>query len=431
MSSNASVSASMGEPLLRRDKDTATETPPSASTIGSSSMEATPQLQRSSPHGETQRGTKDTEATEKSPLNSTLEDTVSIGMEKAVPMKMFLLGMGGVFLSHALQGLSAAGVQILNGAIPTFELNLWRVAPVAVFLLPFLVWRGMNLLIPRSKIPILMLLIAAYNTQNITYYYAARTVALGTLTAMQVSIAIFFSTCLAICIIEGRSLSLCIGAVVSVVGLIFMAQPTFLGFHHTAQENATLKWTSPCHAYNDSSSTAPQLPTAPAQGVISAMSAVLIVVSAAAIVCQANTYKILVSEGIPFLVLSWWIALGSTLLSLILMFVFETPVILKSPFCSLLVALHCIGVEQSLIIVPWSVNYVLPAIVTMSYAAPLIVQIICQHTFLKHIQPGYDNWQESLGAVLCLLGIVLGPLGHMIALEIRRRRDDKARAYRN
>ena len=89
----------------------------------------------------------------------------------------------------------------------------------------------------------------------------------------------------------------------------------------------------------------------------------------------------------------------------------------------MLVGVHIIGVEQSLISTPWGSSYLLAPVITMSYGVPIIVQLICQYTFLKHIQPGYGNAAEVVGAVLCTLGVFGGPLAQLVHTSHARQRE--------
>ena len=351
-------------------------------------------------------------------------------VKETVTRRKLILAFILVFGSLALQGLGAVGVQILHGAVPNMELNLLRNGLILFVLIPIVLRQKIDVRFPWRKVPFVILAAMATNIQNICYYAAAKDVALGTLSAMVASIAIALNTSTSICIKAERSVYLYGGAVVSIIGLFLMAQPAFL-FHHTDTNEVHLNWTPPCvQAIHHNMSDAAYDPVVTGNitagklgtigditaekpriiGVIPPKDAIFIVLTSGFIVIQVLSNKRTVCDGTTALSVTLWTAVIGTLLSIILMPFIEKPVLLTSPYCITLLLLHCISVEQSMIIIPWAAPYVLPPIITMSFAMPIIVQMICQYTFLKNIQPGFGNWEEIFGGILCSLGILLGPL---------------------
>ena len=432
--------------------------------------------------------------------------------ETVTPQK-FTLALVLLLGSQTLIELAGVSAQILHGAVPNLELNLLRYGLLLLLVvIPIILKQRIDVRLPRKKVPFMFFGALAATALNISYFAAAKDVALGTLSAMVAGIAIALNTLTSICIKAERSAYLYGGAVIAFIGLILMAQPDFL-FHHTATNEVHLSWTPPCvqmiyynisnistkpEAYGNITAIQPEaiwhidaiqpeaignIATiqpeaignvtaiqpeaigsitaiqpkvigniaaikpeaigniitakpgvvfgdirAEETGVISDITpqntritgeippkdVILIVLASLFIMIQVSCNKRIVCDGVNPIVVTLWMSVTGTVLSIIVMPIVEQPVLLTSPYCIMLLLLHCVCVEQSMIIIPWAAPYLVPPIITMSYVMPIIVQLICQYTFLKNIQPGFGNWEEIFGGVLCSLGIVWGPLFSML-----------------
>jgi hypothetical protein len=268
---------------------------------------------------------------------------------------------------------------------------------------------------------LLILAVVSTNVHNICYYVASHSVAFITLGAMIAGIAIAFNIILTICIPAERSMYLYFGGLTAMLGLVLVAQPSFLFRYSTpySVENDTIlalfNWTSPCRT-----SELGIPPPPPTESNVPPESALLILIASIFIVCQTNTLPAAMQDVQHPIVIGFWTAIMGSVLSTVLMLLFDDPVLLTSPLCIGLVVIHCVGVQQALLTVQWSIQYLSPSILTMAYGIPVMVELIGQYVAVKYITHPFD-YCKIFGAVLCGIGVIGGPVCHMVATAIRTR----------
>ena len=344
----------------------------------------------------------------------------SVGTELQLDKSLVWVVYAFVLLitSHVVRALTSLCSQVLDRAVPKFELNALRFGILLVAFMPIIIKKKVNVLVPKAKVPFLLLSVSAANIQNLCYYVATEHTHVRVLSAMVASIAIALNTLASICIKAERSIYLFIGAVMAITGLIFMAQPAFL-FSSSASRDVKFNWTSPCvHEIFPDTSVRPHKAPNMMSDTITHESLLLILLSSFFIVLQVHCLKKVIVEGqmINPLITIFWTAVIGTICSLTLMTLLEKPVLLTLPHCIALLLLHCIGVEQSLVVIQWSIQYLLPSILTMAYSVGVIVQLIGEITLLKDmIHPaGTENWMDIVGSILCSLGVLAGSLIHIL-----------------
>ena len=321
---------------------------------------------------------------------------------------MLLLALVGV-------SIGSAAAQILGGSIPEFELNAWRFGLQLVLLLPINATRRCSLSVPRAQIPLLLVNVVLMNAVNIllftTYVYLPVGVADGLIN----SVIITGNAVLSICFKSGRKPTLYVATVICIVGIFIMIQPDFLFGNLNLPPPPETNWTSPCihssgieeyHVTNATSSEISQLPEA-SIGYVYAISCAL------AVIIRYHTLSRLVATVNPFNFALWNALLGSVF-SLVLMAIFEVPVLPRSGLCVIMLVVHCLGNAMISLGNPWSLQYISPSICAMINTCKMAIMVLFQYTFLSSIKPGLHNWLEILGAVVCFVGMMGGPIVHII-----------------
>lgn len=110
------------------------------------------------------------------------------------------------------------------------------------------------------------------------------------------------------------------------------------------------------------------------------------------------------------ILLSFWIAVSGTSLSVVMLFTIEDPVWPTSLICLLFFVVHVSTAMGGSVIYNYSVRFIDPVFVSLLQALQVIPLFIMQYTLLKGIAPSYHNWVEILGAVVICLCIAITPI---------------------
>ena len=336
--------------------------------------------------------------------------------------------------------LSSASVQVLNGTIPEFELNAWRFVVQFIIMIPVIMCRKCQLKVPYNKYLLLSVNILLLNAMNVLVFTTFIYLPLGLADGLITGLIIAGNALLSICFKADRKLFLYIGAFLSVFGALLMIQPHFLFSNAKLPPPPTVNWTPPC-VKMDSQSGDVKLPPPPVVNWSSSCSEevansnqqnshnltvnltatkepfvwgyVLAVSCSVNIVIYYHTMDRPLKDVDPF-TFGFWNALVGTLLSVMLMLIFEEPVFLQSRFCIGILLLHCIGTTSMSVSQPWCLQYLRPTVIGMLTSLKLVIMVILQHTIMREIKPGLQNWVEILGAVICFFGMIGGPLTEII-----------------
>ena len=315
-----------------------------------------------------------------------------------------------VFQVIALFGMSLSGAasQILAGAIPEFELNAWRFGLLILIFIPVNMARKCDFKVPMAKIPLLVVNIIVMNAVNILMFTMYIYLPVGLADGLGNVIVIVGNALLSICIKSERKCVLYVAAVISIIGIVLMIQPPVMFSGAKLPPPPTVNWTSPCLLHGDifRNVTSETDDTG-----LNGMTLGYILVFSMGILnlIKYHILSRLVATVSPFN-FAFWNALVGTVTSLILMGIFETPTLRLSGFCILMLVVNCVGNAMMTSCSPWSLQYISATLVAMINACKMPIMMLYQYTFLRNIKPGLQNWVEILGAVICFLGMIGGPL---------------------
>ena len=103
----------------------------------------------------------------------------------------------------------------------------------------------------------------------------------------------------------------------------------------------------------------------------------------------------------------FWSFLSNTVLSVIIMLIFETPRLPTGPYDILNIVLHCLCFALLWPFYMYAVKYISGNTCNIIYSMNVVLMLIAQYTILSSILPGKRNWIEVLGVVLVLSGSTL------------------------
>ena len=328
-----------------------------------------------------------------------------------MPLFATLVLLGAVFFT----ALGAASVQVLSGTIPEFELSAWRFGAQFVFMVPIVTCMKCDIKVPRDRLPLVGLCTLLLCVINILLFTTMIYLPLGLCDGMINSFVIAGNAVLSICIKADRKLILYFASVFSIIGTVLMIQPDFIFSGADLPPPPLVNWTSPCiqsHSnfthtvYNET-----MRQSAEAKDV--RIGYILAVSTSGVYIAYFHLITKLVQD-IHHLSYAFWSALIATVLSILLMFIFEEPVFLQSNFCIGMLIMHCIGVSTIALCTPWSLQYIRPPVCALMYASRMVIMVIFQYAIMRDIKPGSQNWVEILGVVICLSAMLGGPLTDII-----------------
>ena len=311
---------------------------------------------------------------------------------------------------------SVASVQVLDGAIPEFELNTWRFAFQIIVPIPFMIWHKSSLYIPRGKWFAVLAITLLYVGYNLCYYTAATYVPAGTLKGLNDTYIILISVVLTVCIKEERKPHVYVSALIGLVGVFCLTQPGNTG--KKSEMPATLfNWTSPCKISGNisDSQTLPQTgSTSPGN---EWFGYVLLLVSG---ICDTGTSRLLaiyIPEMCCF-ARTFWLGIVGTSVCLVFSVSLETLALPSNPLCIGLLILHCFGTSIHTSLMSRCAEYIPKHVFIIERSLQFVVLIILQYTILSGIQPGHGNWVEILGAVATFVSGIVGPVWAVVREKI-------------
>ena len=320
--------------------------------------------------------------------------------------------------------VSIVTAQVLGGAIPTFQLNLWRFLFQAVGALLFRVKAGCDVRLPRDKWFLFTAVLLSHLGFNITFFTAAIHLPAGNAGAYAAASLLAFNVILSAYIKSERVWHLYVSAAVSLFGIVLLSQPWFLFPEGLLYKAPSPNWTSPCH-YSlhggyQINITDIDIWNSSSFRVVSAGYAqpwvgyIMISLSG---VCLSNSYLTMGTyvrtEGNPF-VLAFWLGLGGSLFSVAPMFALEKIVFPSDPLCLFMLFLHGISSTQTVLLSPFCLQYMSHSMYSSIVVTHTAVLLILQYTVLKDIQPGNGNWVEILGGIIVLAANLLGPITEIV-----------------
>ena len=103
----------------------------------------------------------------------------------------------------------------------------------------------------------------------------------------------------------------------------------------------------------------------------------------------------------------FWSFLSNTVLSVIIMLIFERPCIPTGSYDILNIVLHCLCFAILWPFYMYAVKYISGNTCNIIFSMNVVLMLIAQYTILSSVLPGKRNWIEVLGVVLVLSGSTL------------------------
>ena len=314
---------------------------------------------------------------------------------------------------------SLACVQVLDGAVPPFELNAWRFGIQLIFTLPVIGYNKWDVKMDLKKIPLQAFVAIMINLTNIFYFTAAEYIPVGEIAVAGNCTIITLTSILSICVKDQRKLPLYLGAGLAIVGMVLMFQPNFLFKGAHLPPPPEVNWTSPCvppknvTPFDNSTEEIDVMLHIKTHLPSYVVGYILVVLYAVSTTSCYYAIKPLVVD-VNSSTVAFWNALIGTILSIVIMLIMEKPTFPHSWFCIMLLFFHCVGTSQQSIFMPWALQYLSAAIVVMVSTTKIIFLLVLQYTLLHHIMPGLDNWVQVVGGVICFCGLIGGPLCQLL-----------------
>lgn len=325
--------------------------------------------------------------------------------------------------------LGTACAQALGGTIPPFELNMWRYAAQVALAVPTFAVKHSNLyLIPEKRHVFWIGLVSVSSSAyNIFFYTATTFLPAGTVGGLEPSFVLMLIAGVAIVRFRVCNLHTILAIVACVVGVILLIQPhvIFRGVLPSAAFYNPI-----CTLSNDNSNTSfkptnDTYHTVQNHNFSSSFNASAAVAENARQIQEAKGYMLIVSSAVSIaigyvvtteklhdcdsLLLVIWIGMIGTGLSAIFSLSLETFSIPGSRVCGLLLIGHAFGAGLSTFACTVALQMVGSVTVSLITCLQSAFLFVLQYTLLKNINPGKHNAVEIIGAVLVVLGNVIGP----------------------
>ena len=341
-------------------------------------------------------------------------DANSKSQEKSASTVSTAKGISALLLTAVFTAASRISVQMLEKAVPDFELNAIRCACALVCMSVYFVCVKSFPWIERGKIVSVFLVCFFNNVITIGLYVSVTLLPLAT------------SSCIITTVIVGCSVVLfriinkekiqwdkMVAVPICILGVFLVLQPSFI-FGDDKNDNVT----GPTVGLNNQNTSVNITMVTKETGILT--STVLgYIVSAITGLCtilatSVTKYDIeFYTARNIFMALLWDYILG-TILSVIIMLTLETPTIPQSINDWVLVMIHAatyIFICPLLLYGGLRVSGSLGAILNSNH---LLLSLLAQYTILKDIFPGHRNWMEVAGVLLVLGGTIFSSLVEII-----------------
>ena len=309
--------------------------------------------------------------------------------------------------------------------MPHFQLNLWRfLAQFIICLIPVACLKK-DIRVKRNHIPYLVIVCLAYTVENVTFYGASVYLALGTQAGFCGTVSLVLTTVISVILTrQCPKLHILVAVVFVLVGIVLVTQPDILygdseynvnpvcSQGHSKRSSAVLASpqddsVSAAPVFQQENSSTPPITEAaitdPTLGYIYA------VIREIAYIIITFTVNMRLQEPHP-IVLSFWIGASGVLISLILMGIFETPMLPQHYTCQLLLAGHAISVGVVNICFTVAMILVSPQLFSLILNVKLGLLLCAQYTVLRNVNPGHRNVMEIVGGIVVFLSSCVSPM---------------------
>ena len=337
-----------------------------------------------------------------------------------------------------LYTVSATSVQLLERRIPDLELNTFRSGiPLIFYSIGLFVMRRWPI-IERSQIGVALLYSLVGSSSKMGEFVAMTFLPAATVSCVYSTSSIISGLLLyALCLKELATLRKMLFAAICVCGVILVIQPwienegnisnnettklvtddftnigdSFIETNLTHKDSGygTLAGSKTSFQSNSSNTFSPVSLFSEITGYTAVISGGILV---AVDVLMLKKYPYISAN--PLEILFWVWSFGTTV-SLILMFIIETPVLPSNWFDLSMVIIHsatCAAI--------WPLGFYGSTIVTgntfsLILSTQVVFMLIAQYTVLSSISPGQRNWMEVVGVIFVLLGSSLSSVLETLA----------------
>ena len=333
-----------------------------------------------------------------------VKSTDQSGVDLVKKLKGIMAAFGWVLMAVT----SATCVQLLKRSIPDFQLNTMRIGVALVAFSIVLVFKRSIPVISRTEILSTFVFGVLSFLSSMVYFVAVTFVPVSTAQSLHITCGIVFGMILfAVFWTDKITTKRVFCAILCIIGVTLVIQPDFIftkPVPATAKaQNNDVNITNLHSDYNINNLNGTYLekinhPVLLALG-YTFSGATGLVISCNLLLLKKRPY---LNEN-KFEVLFWSFFTG-TLLSSILMVIFERPVLPSSVIETVLVALH---VTPNILMWPttmYAIQYVSGNTFNIVFSTSVVFMLILQYTLLSSILPGNRNWIEVFGVILVLIG---------------------------
>ena len=248
-----------------------------------------------------------------------------------------------------------------------------------------------------------------YNIYNGVYYTATTYLPLGTVGSTNNSFILIIVAIITVVISKECTFYTACSVVLCVTGMILISQPDFMFNGIYPDRNISHSYHPLCHkSMNQTISNRP-----PNEG----LGYVLLTISAcSASIIYMKTRKI--REEVDAFVICFWVGISGTIVSPLLMLIFEDIIFPTSNVCQLLLFAHALFTVLSTIGYLKALNFINPLLFSLLRTFQIILLCISQYTFMKDINPGKQNLMEVAGILTVFVGIIITPM-YELCLQYR------------
>ena len=359
------------------------------------------------------------------------------------PMKARLLkGTGYLAMVATVLTLAVSWncVQALGTIVPGFQLNAFRFFVNEIIVLPILKVKGLDVQVPRSSVPYLLIVGVGYCAASFLLYEAPKYLPVAIFACLNPTATIIMTGTVSAVLTKQCHLHTMVAIVLCVAGSVLYAQPAFMfGENHTdnvmhplcgecahhplplsrncSQDSdfeLDVLLNSSCNGNNFTPSTA-RFPDD--HCIITTRPNVIIgyVYCIGQSVCGTLVLMMINRKlgEVHSAVISFWTSLVTVVASLTAMLLFENPALPSGLLCWTLMIAHSFTAGVNPLLQFVAIGVLDPVIFSLMLNFTIVLFCISQYTVMQHISQGNRNALAIIGATSVLLGNVTGPLYRM------------------
>ena len=346
----------------------------------------------------------------------------NLHLEKQEPNKsQKLIGLFALVLPVLTITASATSVQLLERTVPDFELNTFRTGTALLLCSLVVLYKREWPWIPRSEVAVVSLSSVLSFISSVCYYIAVSVLPLTSVESLQVTSCISSGIPMFAFFLKERiTVKRLLFAALCICGVISVTQPDFL--FRKQQPPPPVNESLPDTIMNLPTNINETINAAPEDQNKFNVPIVLLSYGLAVISGLGVSVNLLVFKKYPYLeyniteVLFWSFATG-TILSAVIIGIFERPVLPYNWMNCLLVTAHCLCFAAMWPLYLYACRYISGNTVNIIWSTKVVLFLVIQYTLLSSILPGKRNWIEVAGVILVLIGSTLGSVWELVKPE--------------